>query len=140
MANLTERQERFVQEYLKNPNATEAAINAGYSKKTARSIGQENLTKPDIMSRISAANEERQERTQVTADMVIKELAKGAFAELDTSEMKFADKLKCLELLSKHLGLLDGSGAGSKDKADVRKGLLEVIGRIGVGGRKGSVE
>lgn len=48
MAKLTLKQQRFADEYIISGNATEAAIKAGYSKKTARSIGQENLTKPDI--------------------------------------------------------------------------------------------
>jgi len=50
---LNEKQRLFVIEYLKDFNATQAAINAGYSKKTARSIGQENLTKPAIQAEIS---------------------------------------------------------------------------------------
>lgn len=45
---LTIKQQKFADEYIITGNATESAIKAGYSKKTARSIGQENLTKPDI--------------------------------------------------------------------------------------------
>lgn len=45
---LTPKQRKFVDEYIKLGNATQAAINAGYSKRTAKSIGQENLTKPDL--------------------------------------------------------------------------------------------
>ena len=63
---MTERQQHFVRQYLIDPNATKAAIRAGYSKKTARSIGQENLTKPDIAQAIQRAQDERAERTQVT--------------------------------------------------------------------------
>lgn len=48
MSKLTLKQQRFADEYIISGNATEAAIKAGYSKRTARSIGQENLTKPDI--------------------------------------------------------------------------------------------
>ena len=76
------RQQRFVEEYLIDPNATKAAIRAGYSKKTARSIGQENLTKPDIAAAIQQAQGERSERTQVTADMVVQELALHAFGRM----------------------------------------------------------
>ena len=47
---LTPKQRKFVDEYIKLGNATKAAINAGYSKRTAKSIGQENLTKPDLKS------------------------------------------------------------------------------------------
>ena len=46
--NLTEKQKRFCDYYIEDPNATQAAIRAGYSKKTARFIGNENLTKPNI--------------------------------------------------------------------------------------------
>lgn len=52
MSKLTLKQKRFADEYIISANATAAAIKAGYSKKTARSIGQENLTKPDIKAYI----------------------------------------------------------------------------------------
>ena len=51
---LTPKQQLFADEYIKSGNATDAAIKAGYSLKTARSIAQENLTKPDIRSYIDA--------------------------------------------------------------------------------------
>lgn len=70
-SELGPRQAAFVREYLVDLNATQAAIRAGYSKKTARSVGQENLTKPDIKSAIDAALNERAKRTEVTADYVI---------------------------------------------------------------------
>ena len=49
-------------------NATQAAIRAGYSKKTAREIGCENLTKPNIAEAIAEAQKARSERTEITAD------------------------------------------------------------------------
>jgi len=52
MAKLREKQKRFADYYIETGNATESALKAGYSKKTARSIGQENLTKPDIKAYI----------------------------------------------------------------------------------------
>ena len=52
MAKLTQRQEKFCREYVVSYNATQAAIKAGYSEKTARSMGSENLTKPDILARV----------------------------------------------------------------------------------------
>ena len=48
MANLTPKQQRFVEEYLIDLNATQSAIRAGYSEKTAYSVGHENLKKPEI--------------------------------------------------------------------------------------------
>lgn len=79
---LTAKQERFVEEYLIDPNATQAAIRAGYSKNTAAQIGNENLRKPQIAEAISVAQATRSERTGVTADAVIQELAKIGFANM----------------------------------------------------------
>ncbi|MEB8114274.1 terminase small subunit [Staphylococcus saprophyticus] len=60
---LTVKQQKFADEYIISGNATEAAIKAGYSKKTARSVGAENLTKPYIMEYINKRlNELKEER------------------------------------------------------------------------------
>ena len=77
---LTEKQARFVAEYLVDLNATEAAKRAGYSEKTAYSIGFENLRKPEIQEAIQAAMDARSKRTEITQDMVLQELARIAFA------------------------------------------------------------
>lgn len=76
---MTQKQKRFIEEYLIDLNATQAAIRAGYSLDTAKSIGSENLTKPDIQARIAKAMAERSRRTGVNADRVVMELAKIAF-------------------------------------------------------------
>lgn len=77
---LTAKQKRFIEEYLVDLNATQAAIRAGYSKKTAAFIGAENLKKPQIQAEIQRRMAERQKRTEVTQDRVVKELARLAFA------------------------------------------------------------
>lgn len=82
MAKLTPKQQRFVDEYLIDLNATQAAIRAGYSEKTARSIGEENLTKPDIQKAIQEARARLSIRTEITQDAVLKELAKLGFANM----------------------------------------------------------
>ena len=79
---LTPKQARFVQEYPIDLNAAQAAIRAGYSAKTARVIGHENLIKPDIAAAIEKAMAERAERTRLTADWVIDELRKLAGANM----------------------------------------------------------
>lgn len=76
---LTDKQRRFVDEYLIDLNATQAAIRAGYSEKTARAIACENLTKPDIEAAIAEAMKERQTRTHIDQDRVLQELARIAF-------------------------------------------------------------
>lgn len=76
---LTKKQRRFVEEYLVDLNATQAAIRAGYSAQTAYSTGNENLSKPEIKEAIGKALAERSKRTGVNADRVVLELAKIAF-------------------------------------------------------------
>jgi phage terminase small subunit len=71
MEQLTAKQAAFVREYLLDLNATQAAIRAGYSPRTAYSIGQENLKKPEIARAIETAMEERSKRTEITQDYVL---------------------------------------------------------------------
>lgn len=79
---LTAKQESFVREYLIDLNATQAAIRSGYSAKTAGQIGDENLKKPGIAAAIQKAMDERAARTEITADRVLKELAKIGFSDI----------------------------------------------------------
>jgi len=79
--SLTAKQQKFVDEYLIDLNATQAAIRAGYSVSTANRIGSENLTKPDIAAAIQAAVQARSERTKIDQDWVLKRLA--ALADSD---------------------------------------------------------
>jgi phage terminase small subunit len=73
---LTQKQRRFVEEYLVDLNATQAAIRAGYSPKCAAVQGHENLIKPYIAAEIAKLRKEQSERTQATADQVVQELTK----------------------------------------------------------------
>ena len=126
---LTAKQERFVQEYLVDLNATQAAIRAGYSVRTARAIGQENLTKPDIQAAIQAALRDRQTRTEITQDTVVEELAKIGLAEAhdySDADLKYSNKLKALELLGRHLGMFEKRD--SYDVEDVGEKRREVFG------------
>lgn len=82
MIKLTAKQKRFCVEYLIDLNATAAALRAGYSSKTARFIGNENLTKPYIQAKIQQEMDERTKRTEVTADKVVLELARIAFCNV----------------------------------------------------------
>ena len=82
MAELTAKQARFVDQYLIDLNATQAAIRAGYKKHTAGQIGHELLKKPEIIDAIDAAKIARSERTKIDADWVLKRLADEADADL----------------------------------------------------------
>jgi len=79
---LTPKQQRFVDEYLVDLNATQAAIRAGYSPKTAKQAGHEALTKPDVQAAVSAAQEKRSQRTGITADVVLGELLRLARVDI----------------------------------------------------------
>lgn len=141
MANLTPKQQRFVEEYLIDLNATQAAIRAGYSEKTARSIGQRLLTNVDIQKAIEEAQNKRTERTEITQDYVLSNIQKviercmqqeavlardgspllvqGPDGDLACQfEFKENGALKGLELLGKHLGLF-------KEKVELT-GQLEI--------------
>lgn len=79
---LKPKQRRFCEEYLIDLNGSAAAIRAGYSKKTSRIIAFELLTKPNILAYIQKLKEKRSERTEITADMVVAELAKIGFSNV----------------------------------------------------------
>ncbi|MBA8904861.1 terminase small subunit [Aminobacter ciceronei] len=79
---LTPKQERFVAEYLIDLNATQAAIRAGYSKKTAEKIGSENLSKPEVRAHIDAATGKRLQKAEITGERVLNAIAEIAFGDI----------------------------------------------------------
>lgn len=79
---LTARQARFVEEYLVDLNASQAAIRAGYSHRTADQQGYQLLQRPDVSAAISQAQASRSLRTQVTADTVLQQLDEARTADL----------------------------------------------------------
>lgn len=79
MARLTEKQKRFVAEYLVDLNATQAAIRAGYSEKTAYSQGQRMLKNVKVQAAIQEAMQKRSKRVEITQDRVLQEYARLAF-------------------------------------------------------------
>ena len=151
---LSDKQKKFCEEYIIDFNQTQSAIRAGYSAKTAYSIGNENLKKPDIQAYIKELLSKREERTQITADMVVKEWAKIAFFDIrkifhkeggllnphdlddetatvissikardvkvgddieTIKEYRLNDKMKALDMLAKHLGMLEKEKEDNND-------------------------
>jgi len=104
MAKLTNKQARFVDEYLVDLNATQAAIRAGYSEKTAMEQGYQLLQKTSVQERIQILMNERSKRTEITADQVLEGIADIAFAEI-SEDISAANKLRGMELLGKHLAM-----------------------------------
>lgn len=103
--NLTEKQKRFIDYYIETANATESAKRAGYSSKTAKNIGAENLTKLNFF--IKQKLEEKESQRIASQDEVLQYLTKVMRGEekdqfgLDAS---LQDRTKCAELLGKRYG------------------------------------
>ncbi len=79
---LTAKQQRFVDEYLIDLNATQAAIRAGYSAKTADQQASRLLTNVKVREYLAQRQTDRAQRTEITQDMVLKELAKIGFSDI----------------------------------------------------------
>ncbi len=120
LSKLTLKQKRFADEYIISANATAAAIKAGYSKKTARSIGQENLTKPDIKAYIDERLEKLESEKIATQEEVLQYLTSimrgeqqektlisiGELGqEIVDIDVGAKDRLKAAELLGKRYRL-----------------------------------
>lgn len=118
---MTPKQKRFCDEYLIDTNATQAAIRAGYSEKTAKVIGAENLTKPDIRAYIDERLAEMRSKTIADATEVMQYLTSVLRGESQSSVLALCgdgcqeviektpdekEKLKAAELLAKRYGLL----------------------------------
>ena len=120
MAKMTEKQKRFCDEYLIDLNATQAAIRAGYSKKTAQQMGAENLLKPVVKEFIAARMSEKESRLIADQDEVLKFLTAvmrgeekdekpmvNAMGEIEMLPVRQqSNQMKAAELLAKRYGLL----------------------------------
>ena len=103
MSDLTPKQARFVEEYLLDLNATQAAIRAGYSKKTANEQGAQLLAKLSIRQAVAEAQAIRSKRTEITQDEVIQGLKKEATLEGEGSS--HSARVSAWAHLGKHLGM-----------------------------------
>jgi len=127
---MNEKHKLFAEEYLKDCNATAAAERAGYSKATARTKGSALFNTPEIHAYINKMREGMQERTEVTADYVIRSLQLVAErcmqgepvmvfdgeGMVESGEWKFdsSGANKSLELLGKHLGIFEKDNSQKK--------------------------
>lgn len=117
---MTSKQERFCNEYLIDCNATQAAIRAGYSKTTAYSIGNENLSKPEIKKYIDEQMKAMQDKTIASAEEVMEYLSSVIRGESKSSVLSMCgdgcqeviektpdekERLKAAELLGKRYGI-----------------------------------
>ena len=87
---MTPKQQRFVEEYLVDHNATQAAIRAGYSPKTAYSIGHENLKKPEIAAAIAAGEARLRRKMEVTVQSLTEELEEARALAMENGQASAA--------------------------------------------------
>ena len=109
MAKLTAKQQRFCDEYLIDLNATQAAIRAGYSKKTANEQGARLLVNVSIQKKIFELQKEREKRTEITQDSVLHELALIALAKA-SDYARVVEKAAMVEVDGNMVPVLDEDG------------------------------
>lgn len=132
---MTARQARFVSEYMRDLNATKAAVRAGYSAKTADRIGPQLLGKTCVREAVEAAQEARAARTRVTADKVIRALAAIAFAdprdylEWDGDSVRAKDSAELTPEQSAAVADVIQTPAGTRVKLHDRLKALELLGK-----------
>lgn len=109
---LNERQKAFADYYIQTGNATEAAIKAGYSEKTARSIGAENLTKPDISAYIKERLDEQSNKRVADANEVIEfytAVMRGEVKDQFGLDASLSDRLKAGDALMRRYNAIKGT-------------------------------
>jgi phage terminase small subunit len=138
MAKLTDKQRRFVDEYLIDLNGTQAAIRAGYSAKTANEQASRMLANVSIQQAISEAMAERSKRTGVNQDRIVLELARIAFLKMTDvvdsegriNENASDDDLACIESIKyKHSDTETGSSTEREVKTASKLKAMELLGK-----------
>lgn len=116
---MTAKQKLFCEEYLTDFNAKRAAIAAGYSEKTAKQIGSENLTKPDLIEYIEKNKKEMSERLQITRESQLLYLEKYKWqGRIDMREYGTL-ALRAVEIQNKMLGLNEEKEQGMPIAAQI---------------------
>lgn len=134
---LNEKQIRFCQEYVIDLNATQAAIRAGYSSKTAYSQGQRLLKHVEAKQVIDKLRAKKNEKLEITAERVLAELAKIGFADTgefingnnQVKEIKFLDKEKTAAIESVSTVISPDGRIQTKIKLHDKVAALEKLGR-----------
>ncbi len=129
MKKLTARQERFVAEYLIDLNATQAAIRAGYAKKSADVEGSRLLVNAKVAEAVAAAQAERSERTEITQDYVLTSIMETMEQRKGTGEHSNPNAvLKGAELLGRHLAMFTDKQTHTHHDGDRLDAVLERMG------------
>jgi phage terminase small subunit len=106
---LNAKQRRFAQEFCVDYNMTAAAKRAGYSKKTSYAQGQRLLKNAEIAAYIARQQAKLSQKTEISAERVLQEIAKLAFADIPLKDIRPGEKLSALRDLGTHLNLFKQS-------------------------------
>lgn len=123
---LKAKQEKFCNEYLVDLNATQAAIRAGYSAKTARNVGCENLTKPYISARIAELQAESQKKHGVSRESILRELEEARTAALTSETPQASAAASATVHKAKLLGLYDSPEDIELKRLEIERKKLEI--------------
>jgi len=134
---LNEKNKLFADEYIKDLHITNAAIRAGYSKKTAHVQGHELLKKPKIQAYIQERMNKRAERTEITQDKVLNEIAKMAFVNAKSLFDDNGHLKKINELPDDITAAISGIDVGEVRSND---SLTVVVKKIKFWDKRGSLE
>jgi phage terminase small subunit len=140
---LTAKQQAFVNEYIIDLNATQAAIRAGYSEDTAGVIGSENIQKPYLAEAIQKAMDMRAERTAITADRVLVEIARMGFADIRQIFTDNGQLRSIADLPDEVAAAVQQVEVVTKPSADVDEDgnrEVEYVHKIKLADKKGSLE
>ena len=127
---LNERQKAFADYYIQTGNATEAAIKAGYSEKTAYSIGNENLKKPEISAYIGERMAEQCGKRVADANEVIEfytAVMRGEVKDQFGLDASLSDRLKAGDALMKRYAVTDNGSKGIIEKLDKVLGDIDEV-------------
>lgn len=128
--NLTPKQKAFADYYIECGNSTEAARKAGYSEKTSRSIGAENLTKPDISAYIAARMQAQNEARVASSDEVLaffSSVMRGEIKDQFGLDAALSDRLNAGKELMKRHAAAESAGDRNAAKITIREnGDIEV--------------
>lgn len=127
---LTPKQQKFADYYLETGNATESAKKAGYSEKTAYSIGNENLSKPEIKEYIQERLDEIKSKQIATIDEVMKfytSIMRGEEKDQFGLDASLSDRLKAGDALMKRYAVTDNGSKGIIEKLDKVLGDIDEV-------------
>ena len=123
-AKLTDKQKRFCEEYLIDSNAKQAAIRTGYSKKTADVQGVRLLKNVNVKKYIESRKNKLADNLEITAERTLQEIADIAYMK-EPDRFFLNAKVKCLEMLSKHLGIFEADNSQKKTELNMNFTLGE---------------